>query len=127
MYWNSISIDNSSGAKGDKICVVYGHGAFVVGKADGAIALDLRVKPSDTTSHNGQFKAHTVPTVADEGDTSMVDLGAEIAAATQAVYTYYDNTIGIYRGHVQQGPESGTTRTDASDEETDIVVEIVRV
>ena len=126
MYWLDRDTDNSSGSLGDKIITVYGDGAIVVGKADGAIPVDGRVKASTTASHNGQFISNPVPTVADEGDTSMTDLGAEIAAATQAVYTYFDQTVGKYLGNQKERTQSATSRTAAADEDTDCLVKIIR-
>lgn len=123
-YWNEVTIDNSTGAKGDQVGDFYGEGAQVVGDSDGIIPVNGRCKAS--TNHVGQLMTHPVPTVADEGDTSTVDLGAQIAASVQAVYTYGDAAIAVYRGHYQTEFGLDAEATPSADTETNCVYEIKR-
>lgn len=103
----------------DKKVTVYAiNGLQVVGRADAAIVIDGKVKAS--TNHAGELETEVTPTIADEGDTSMVDLGGQIAAAGQEILTHYDTIIGHYMGHEDE-IRDGLLRTDAVDEDNDCV------
>jgi len=104
VYWNPVTIDNSSGALGDKVGEFYGEGARVVGQADGAIPVDGRVKPSTTASHEGQFIAGVITAIAD-----------------------LEDLCGTYKGHyLTEINQVGVSRTAAADAETDCVFELRR-
>ena len=94
------------------------NGLMVVGIVDTAIVVDGYVKAS--TNHVGQLMAAVTPTIADEGDTSMVDLGGQLAAADQSILTHYDTIVGHYIGSEDE-IRDGLLRTDAVDEDTDCV------
>jgi hypothetical protein len=102
MYFNPVSIDNSSGSLGDKIGTFYGEGALVVGTADTAIAVDAHCKASTNVAQ--AFEDVTITTTL--GD--LLDV------------------VAIYRGKVHERTESGTSRTAAADTDTDCVFQIVR-
>lgn len=125
LWWLEIDVDLTNSSV-NKTIEAYGDGAEVIGEVDGAIPVGSRVKTSVTAAHNGQMQAHAVPTVADEGDTSTTDLGAEIAAAIQAVYTFNDDTVGYYKGHEDEVAVVGANRTDAADEDPGAVFVIRR-
>lgn len=94
------------------------NGLMVVGIVDTAIVVDGYVKAS--TNHVGQLMAAVTPTIADEGDTSMVDLGAQLAAADQSVLTQMDTVLGHYIGSEDE-IRDGLLRTDAVDLDEDAV------
>lgn len=106
-----------------KVDVYELDGLEVIGKSDDIIPVDGPVKASTTTSHDGEFITHPIPTVADEGDTSTTDLGGELAAADQATYTYFSDVVGIYRGHEAEVKE-GKNRTASADGEEDCVFKL---
>ena len=102
VYWNPVSIDNSSGSLGDKVGTFYGEGTRFVGKADGVIPVDGRVKPSTNTA--GELLAGVITAIAD-----------------------LEDLCGTYKGHYQT--EIGNvkvSRTAAADTEENCVFELRR-
>lgn len=123
LYWYDGEAVTVAAGKTKKVTIYAIDGLWVVGQAEGVIPVDGPVKPATTAAHGGWMITHPTPTVADEGDTSMADLGGEIAAAIQAVYTYGGALCGFYRGHEAEIKE-GSTRTAAADTETNCVFEL---
>ncbi len=109
LYWNPYEIDNASGSKGDKIGTFYGNCARVVGKADGAIAVNAPCRASETAAHGGQFESLTIRT--DSVPNNATDVQALVA---------------LYKGHIGETVETANDPTAAVDGEEDLVFEIVR-
>lgn len=113
LYWNERSINNSTGAKGDKVGTFYGIGALVVGKAEGAIVVDAAAKASEVT-------AQSLSSLASPTNPSATYAEAE----ADSLYNYIVKKFAFYRGHVNEVTGVKTSRTDAATTETNCVFEV---
>lgn len=116
LYWNPISL-TSTATLGEVVGTFYGEGARVVGKADGAIVVDNYCKASTTSSHGGQFI-----TLADPSGAATTPTAANV----DAIRNWQRSKVAIYKGHALELNQVDDLPTDAVDEDTNGVYEIVR-
>lgn len=123
LYWNPISLTSTS-TLGEVVGTFYGEGARVVGKADGAIVVDNYCKASTTSSHGGQFISLADPSDATVGAT--FGGGTATETAINNIRNWQRNKVAIYKGHALELNQVDDLPTDAVDEDTNGVYEIVR-
>jgi len=121
IYWNEKSIDNSSGAKGDKSGTFYGEGSLVVGKADGAIVIDSWCKPS--TNNANELMALSDPAATLD---ATYGGGTTVTAQINEITTWQKSKTAIYKGHALETNRMDTLATDAVDDDVDCVFLIKR-
>ena len=123
LYWNPTSL-TSTATLGGVTGTFYGEGAKVIGKADGAIVVDNKVKASTTSSHGGQLISLADPANATTGAT--YGGGTATKAAIDAIRDWQRNKIAIYKGHANEVNNVGAVATDAVDEDINCVFQVTR-
>ena len=116
LYWNPRSLTSTS-TLGGVTGTFYGEGARVTGQADGAIVVDQKCKASTTSSHGGQLMA-----LADPSDQPTTPTASSI----NAIRNWQRDAVAIYKGHANEVNNVGVVATNAADEGTNCVFEIVR-
>lgn len=123
LYWNE-KVLTSTSTLGAIVGTFYGEGALVVGQADGAIVVDNYCKASTTSSHGGQLISLADPSAATVGAT--FGGGTKTETAIDAIRNWQRNKVALYKGHALELNRVDNLPTDAVDEDTNCVFQIVR-
>lgn len=108
-YWSDIELDNTNGALGAVTGDFWGEGACVVCGSGGAIVVDDTVKIGATSA---KVVTATITDVA--------------AGAAGSIAADLKKLVGIYNGHVGEAQGAKQARTDAVNDDADIVVMLRR-
>ena len=115
LYWNPTA-KTSTATLGGVTGTFYGEGAKVIGKADGAIVVDNKVKASTTSAHGGQLISLADPAAGTTPTAGQLDV----------ITAWVKNKIAIYKGHANEVNNVGAVATDAVDEDINCVFQVTR-